>query len=902
MMNEKWFSLDISEIEKKLKTNAASGLSRKAARYRGNRGAGHLFYVPYKSPWKLFFELLSDIALIILFIGATASLFFDTEEYLRGITVLLIIFCNLLFCSVMYFRSQRTMESLTSLFYPMARVIRGGKLFHVDFRNVVVGDVILLEAGDIICCDARIVSSDSLKVKMRVDNDNYIDLDKSSKASVDTREKYAKNMSNMIHAGSVIEKGNARAIVTAIGKYTYLGAMTGGIPLPISDESPKLLKKMRKQFFTINIVMLIAVLPFTVISLLLGNMIAERESFLSVAFLTALSIAATTMPQLICSMFKLFYTSKIRKLLLSKNASAVRSVASIDKLAEADYIFMLDGCAVTDGILHFQSAVCAEGEIKNYKSLNKTATIFAEYAYMYYAAATQTLTTGVVRTEEFFCGIRAFIEKTGIDTGALKYRCSLISYTSGNMKNISERMHFTDQGVHCFMKVFCSPDAIKSCKTALIGGIKQPLSAEGIRTLESQMRKYEALGQTPIIFTVSSGTEYLDECFIGMIILKEGIDDKYFEIISLLNRYGCKVISFIRSDNAPKLPDALFKRGCAAKSDFERNKLPLTYNFGSISSYSGFTDKDIEGLITQAHLENKKVAVLGFSERASKIALNADSFVTCSSVIPQVSGYLDEEINVSEISGQIGSSACVQKVKEKADCIINRPQKGQGGLTSLVYLFGSIRSVYNNISDYLRYLISSNIICCIMVALPMLLGNATLLDARHVMICSFVFNMFTFFAFMLRSRSIPSKKNYCSVNRIREYFIGDKAMVIPSVASALYAIFCPYILDLVIDGYEYKIEVLFTSMSLLHLTAFVMLFYGNNFKELKYFYKNSLLLIESSVMIIILALGFIFGGFGALIGFEGFMGLPYFIISLTPVAVYVLVFIGMNIKKQKRNF
>ncbi|MBQ3074717.1 MAG: hypothetical protein IJC26_01500, partial [Clostridia bacterium] len=169
MMNEKWFGLSVDQVEKKLKTNAASGLSRKAARSRISPNAGNVFLLPSKSPLRLLVELVSDFALILLFFVSIIALFF--EEYLNGATVLVLLVAHVAVAWILYYRSCRTVESLSSFFYPTARVVRGGKLFYVDFRSVVPGDVLLIETGDVLCCDARLVTSDGLKVQMRVNRE-----------------------------------------------------------------------------------------------------------------------------------------------------------------------------------------------------------------------------------------------------------------------------------------------------------------------------------------------------------------------------------------------------------------------------------------------------------------------------------------------------------------------------------------------------------------------------------------------------------------------------------------------------------------------------------------------------------------------------------------------------------
>jgi magnesium-transporting ATPase (P-type) len=131
--------------------------------------------------------------------------------------------------------------------------------------------------------------------------------------------------------------------------------MTGGICLPVSKKQPQILERMRKAVSKLNIVILIGVLPFTMISLLLGNMLSEHQSLLSVAFMCAMSIAATSLPQFMFVIMRIFYSHKMNAAITARDPSVVRSIESLDKLSSADYIFMLDGCAVTDGLLHLES-------------------------------------------------------------------------------------------------------------------------------------------------------------------------------------------------------------------------------------------------------------------------------------------------------------------------------------------------------------------------------------------------------------------------------------------------------------------------------------------------------------------------------------------------------------------
>ena len=895
-MNEKWFRLSISDIEKKLKTNAASGLSPKAARSRGNKGAGQLFYLPRKSFWRIFLDIISDFSLVILVLGAVFSLFFETEEHIKGLTVLVIVGAVLVALGILYYRSNRTMESLGSFFYPSAKVIRGGRLFLIDYRSVVVGDVILLEKGDIICADARLVSSNGLRVRMRKSAKEYTLLEKNANGELDPSEIHAHNMSNVVHGGSTVLSGSGRAIVYAVGGYTYLGAMTGGIPLPIPNSHPKLLEEMRKQFSRFNMITLIAVIPFTVISLLLGNMIPGQESSLSVAFLSGLALAATTMPILTSVLLRMYYVHKIRRLVMGRSPAVVKSVEAFDKLAEADYIFMLDGCAVTDGKMHFKACICPEGEIRNYSTFNKTVKLFSEYVALYYSTSTQTLTTGVSGISNYISGIRSFVDMSGADINALKIRCSISTYFTGNMIEKPESIVFTDRGSSYCLKVWRTPKAFQDCKNVMLNGAVMPLSSEGKKNFERLWHNSESSGETPLLFTLSSELGgYSDSCILGIIILKEGVDTELKKHMITLERLGCKVISFSRRERGPKLPPEITGKGCVVKASFIRNKLPLTYNFGSISAYSDLTDDDIVSLIDFAHSQGKRVAAIGFTEGASRIARKADVFATCSDISPQAHGYLNEELNTSEISGQEESASCTQTVKERSDCIIPRSKNGIGGLSSLVAILTSIRSLRKNVSDYLRYITSTQLIRFIVAGIPMFLGNS-ILDVRHIMLGAFVLDLFVFFAFMIRTGAYPDRrvKDYCSVNSIKDYFLGDRTIILSSIVASITAVILPVVADFIAGGNDYKLEGAFTSLLLLHIVSFILVYYGNNIKDIKHIYKNKLLLIEIAVTILIWLLCFTVAPIGVLFDVQGWMSVLYFVISLVAPVVMVVLFFILN--------
>ena len=170
-MNEKWFALDVSSVEKKLKTNAASGLTPKAARSRYKK-MGEPFYIQEKKSFlAMLGEIIADFSLVLLVLCSIMALCFT--EYTTGITLTVIIILNIVAALTLTYKSGRLFESISSVFAPSIIVVRSGKAFSVSTSHVVVGDVVLLSAGDVIGFDARLVTSDSLKVRVRLDRKTF---------------------------------------------------------------------------------------------------------------------------------------------------------------------------------------------------------------------------------------------------------------------------------------------------------------------------------------------------------------------------------------------------------------------------------------------------------------------------------------------------------------------------------------------------------------------------------------------------------------------------------------------------------------------------------------------------------------------------------------------------------
>lgn len=892
MKNEKWFAKELSQIEKQLKTNAATGLSRKAARSRAQKGAGKLFLLPVRSPLQLLLTLCSDFSLIMLLILALISLFF--EEARNAAVVLTLTLGALLTAGILIYRAYGYEDSAAACFHPMARVIRGGRLFRVRGDSLVVGDVILVEEGDLLCCDARLVTSEQLEVSMRVDRERWVDRKKVASTHVPVGETRAWEMTNMLHGGSRVIHGSGRAIVTEVGRYTYLGAMTGGIELAPTAPVPQPLRSMRRLCSRAGLFLLVAVIPFTLISLF-ASASGGGTVLLSYAFLTALSLVATTASQLICSLCQLFYGEGIRRSLHNPHKAAFRSMDAVDRLAKADYVFMLDGGAVTDGILHFSSAVAAEGVLQSFRS-GTTASYLGELASLYVTASTRTLSTGLGGSESYLIGLREWIRRSGVDEGALAIRCSVLSYGAGSLTQGEEQVSFSDRGERFLLHVSASADAISRCTELYLRGQKAPMSAEGrgrlIHSWEAAVRDH----QHPLIFTVSSQEVNAGSCFVGMVILREGLDPHWKQRVNALRHTGCQLISFAPTDDRlPKLPEEILATGRVSKSDFVKRGLPVTEGFGRFGCYMGMSEEDIASLIRLVHQRKQSVWLMGMGEEILSLSEEADGVISYAPVSSQGGSQTYEEILSVDTPTRQSRMTCSYVIKERANLLIPRPSFGRGGLASLTQALGRSREIHEGLSAFWNYLIWIQWIRLIVIGFPMLIGQAVL-DARHVLLLSVLMDGFALFAFMQPMGAGKRKERWRSYEADWTSFLKDRRWLIATGLSCVALLLVPEWIGLLgwMGPYLYKAEFSLSALFLLHLTLMTWILVDRG--RARALIKNVPLLIAVGFVVIFLSLCGLWESFGVLFAMEK-NPLGYLLLSLIPSALLTGLFFLFRSKK-----
>lgn len=219
-MEKQFFNRPAQEALTELNTSE-QGLSAQEAQKRLEQyGPNKLSEAKRKSPLAVFLEQFKDLLVIILIIAAIISMVSGNMESTLVIFAVLIL--NAILGTVQYFKAEKSLESLKAMSSPSAKVLRDGARVEIPVAEVVPGDILVLEAGDLVGADGRILENFSMKINESSLTGESEGVDKT--ADCLSGEKIALgDQKNMVFSGSLVTYGRANVIVTGTGMNTELG-------------------------------------------------------------------------------------------------------------------------------------------------------------------------------------------------------------------------------------------------------------------------------------------------------------------------------------------------------------------------------------------------------------------------------------------------------------------------------------------------------------------------------------------------------------------------------------------------------------------------------------------------------------------------------------------------------
>lgn len=320
------WQIPVKEIEKLLETDLQKGLSESEVANRLTLyGLNILGLHQEESLWKL---LLQQFISPLVWILAIASGFaFAFQEWLEGFAILGVILINALIGFFMEWQAVRSMEALRNLAQSNANVIRDGNLIKEKSSHLTLGDLLFLEAGDVVPADCRIIAQSNLGVKEAALTGESTQVRKQLEVIEGTP--ILANRNNLLFNGTTISRGNAKAIVTATGKSTELGKISH-----LAQSAGKGITPLEKKLNVLSQKLLWLTLLLTLIILVIG-VIQGRDIYLMIKTAVALGIAAIPEGLPIVATIAL-----ARGMLrLAKHNVVVKKLSAVETLGETEVIF-----------------------------------------------------------------------------------------------------------------------------------------------------------------------------------------------------------------------------------------------------------------------------------------------------------------------------------------------------------------------------------------------------------------------------------------------------------------------------------------------------------------------------------------------------------------------------------
>lgn len=327
------YNKNAQALIKELGTDASVGLSSDAvAAKREQYGENKLKEKKKKSNLARFFEQFKDVMIIILLIAALISFVIacvekNPKEFFEPALILLIVVLNAMMGVIQESKAERALDALKNMSAPHARVLRDGVEKIINASELVPGDIILLEAGDFVPADARLLRSVSLKSEESALTGESVPAEKDANADVKDGAPLG-DRSNMVFSGCSITYGTAVAVVTATGMDTEMGKIANLLSGESESQTP-LQKKLTKLGKYLGIVALAACAVIFVVGII-------SEMDVLDIFMTSVSLAVSAIPEGLPAIVTIVLSIGVQRM-VKKNA-IIRRLPAVETLGSASII------------------------------------------------------------------------------------------------------------------------------------------------------------------------------------------------------------------------------------------------------------------------------------------------------------------------------------------------------------------------------------------------------------------------------------------------------------------------------------------------------------------------------------------------------------------------------------
>lgn len=274
---------------------------------------------------EIFLSQFKSPLIYVLLLAAVVSLFL--EEWTDAGFIFAVLLINAGIGTFQEYRAERSAQALQGLISPKARVVREGDAFEIAAERLVPGDIVLLESGAKVPADPRLLEEHNLTIGESLLTGESLAADKDARAVLEAGAALGERI-NMVFAGTLVNTGRARGVVTATGAHTELGQIAAAVLGRAAAKAPLILRMER---FTRRIAMGIALAALVVVAVSLA-----RGATLSEIFLLAVALAVSAIPEGLPVALTVALAVGMER--MARRAVIVRRLVAVESLGSCTYI------------------------------------------------------------------------------------------------------------------------------------------------------------------------------------------------------------------------------------------------------------------------------------------------------------------------------------------------------------------------------------------------------------------------------------------------------------------------------------------------------------------------------------------------------------------------------------
>ncbi len=321
-----------------LSSSEESGLTAAEASSRLSQYGPNELEKEEKTPlWKRFFEQMADPMVIMLIVAAVISavtgMVQGEPEWADVIIIMAVVIINSVLGVVQEAKSEQALEALQQMSAAQSKVIRDGKMEHLPSAELVPGDIVLLEAGDSVPADCRILESASMKIEEAALTGESVPVEKHVEAialAAGADDVPLGDRKNMCYMGSTVVYGRGKAVVAGTGMKTEMGKIAGALTTAKKELTPLQMKLNELSGILTKLVLAICVIIFAVdIVRHFGELGSHPEMILD-TFMVAVSLAVAAIPEGLVAVVTIVLSMGVTK--MAKRQAIIRKMTAVETL------------------------------------------------------------------------------------------------------------------------------------------------------------------------------------------------------------------------------------------------------------------------------------------------------------------------------------------------------------------------------------------------------------------------------------------------------------------------------------------------------------------------------------------------------------------------------------------